>query len=221
MSHLWGRGWCAVIILDHTIVKLRRHCDNHMIIVRIEISTLWNIKSERWVIVITSQKVIWVVDQSRVVRGSLGKIWWPNTKVSILGLMDSHVWWPHSVVDNSLSKVPLLEEVTSVFLMGWMKLWKVDHLRHELNLGVTLVDNKIIFLMHGSVATLACSLEDLETSSKGSRVVSLEADLRWPVRVTVVHTNRVDLFFITLDTIWGTNIISEKPGLCLRLSTKE
>ena len=39
--------------------------------------------------------------------------------------------------------------------------------------------------------------------------------------MSVMHTNGVDLLFITLDTMRGTNVISEKPGLCLRLSSEE
>jgi hypothetical protein len=72
--------------------------------------------------------------------------------------------------------------------------------------------------MHGSVATLASSLEDLESSSESLRVVSVPADLGWPVAVTVMHTNGVDLLFVTLDTVWGTNIVSEKPGVSGLLS---
>jgi hypothetical protein len=31
--------------------------------------------------------------------------------------------------------------------------------------------------------------------------------------VSVVHTNGVDLLFVTLDTMRGTDVISEQPGL--------
>lgn len=103
--------------------------------------------------------------------------------------MHSHVWWPHSVVDDSLSVVPLLEEITSILLMTWMNLGEVDHLLGKLSLSETLVHQKIVFLMHGSVATLASSLENLEASSKSGRVVGVPGDLGWPVRVTVMHTN--------------------------------
>ena len=113
----------------------------------------------------------------------------------------------------SLSKVPLLEEITSMFLMTWMDLWEEDHLLDELDLLETLIYQKIVFLMHGTMATLTGSLEDLETSSQSSRVVGVPSDLRWPVAVTVMHTNRVDLLFITFDTVWSTDIISEKPSI--------
>jgi len=69
-------------------------------------------------------------------------------------------------MDDSLSEVPLLIEVTSMLLMTWMDLWKEDHLFDELGLLETLVDQKIILLMHGSMATLTGSLENLETSSQ-------------------------------------------------------
>jgi hypothetical protein len=221
MGHLWGRSWCAIFILDHTIVKLWRHGDNHMIVVWVEMSTLWNVKTEWRIVVIPSQKVVWIVDETWVVGGGLGEIGRPDSEVGVLSLMHSHVWWPHSIVNNSLSKVPFLEEVTSIFLMGWMDLWQVDHLLHEFDLGETLIHEQVILLMHSSMATLACSLEDLESSSKSSRVVGIPCTLRWPVAVTVMHTNRVNLFFITLDTVWCTDIISEEPGFTLWMSTNE
>mgnify|MGYP006974871390 FL=1 len=112
-------------------------------------------------------------------------------------------------MDDSLSVVPLLEEVTSVFLMTWMDLWKIDHLVREFPLHETLVDQEIVFLMDSSVATLAGSLEDFETSSQSGGVIGVPGDLRRPVVVTVMHTNGVNLLFITLDTVRGTNVISE------------
>lgn len=137
-----------------------------MIEVRVEMSTLGNIKTEWWVVVVASQEVVWVIHQSWVVRCCLGQIWRPNTKVCILSLMDSHVWWPHSIMNLSLSEVPLLEVVTSMLLMTWMDLWKEDHFWHKLSLIETLVHKQIIFLMDSSMATLTSSLEHLEASPK-------------------------------------------------------
>lgn len=76
-------------------------------------------------------------------------------------------------MDLSLSEVPFLEIVTAVFLMSWMDFWQVDHLRSQLNLGETLVDKKIILLMHSTVAALAGSAENLKTSSKPKYRISL------------------------------------------------
>ena len=80
--------------------------------------------------------------------------------------MDSHVWWPDSVRDLSLAVVPLLEEVRSVLLVTWVDLWKIDHFLGQLALLETLIDKEIILLMHGSVASLTGSGEDLESSSQ-------------------------------------------------------
>jgi len=85
----------------------------------------------------------------------------------------------------------------------------------------TLVHEEIILLMHGTVTSLAGSLEHFESSSKSLRVVSLERKLRWPVAVTVMHTNGVDLLFVTLDTVRGTNVISEKPSFRFFMSTNK
>lgn len=64
MGHLWGTSWCTILILYHTIMELRRHSNNHVIKVWIEISTFWYIKTEWWIVVISSQKIIWIVDQT-------------------------------------------------------------------------------------------------------------------------------------------------------------
>ena len=123
-------------------------------------------------------------------------------------------------MDDSLSVVPLLEVVTTIFLMTRVDFRQVDHLVHKFSLLETLIDKQIILLMHSTMTTLACSLPDLETSSEGLRIVSSPGDFGWPVVVTVMSTNRVDLLFITLDTVRGTNVISIDPCLS-RLSALE
>ena len=70
-------------------------------------------------------------------------------------------------MDDSLSIVPLLEEITSVLLMSWMDFWEEHHLFHDLILLETLVHQKIVLLMDSSMATLAGSLENFESSSQG------------------------------------------------------
>ena len=70
------------------------------------------------------------------------------------------------IMDLTLAEVPLLEEVTAILLMAWMHLGEVDHLFLELHLGETLVHKKIVLLVHGTVATLASSGEDLESTTE-------------------------------------------------------
>jgi hypothetical protein len=101
----------------------------------------------------------------------LGKFRRPNTIVSVLGLMNGEVGWPDSVMNDTLSKVPFLEVITSVLLVGGVDLGSENHAVHELTLLETLIDQKIVFLMHGTVATLARSLENLETTSQAINIL--------------------------------------------------
>jgi len=183
-----------------------------VIVVWVEVTTLWDIETEWSTVVISSEQVVWVVDVTWLMGSGLGELWWPHSLVGRLSLMDSHVWWPDSVRDLSLAIVPLLEEVRSILLVTWVDLWKIDHFLSELSLLETLVDEEIILLMHGSVASLAGSREDLESSSQSGRVPGVPMDIRWEVIVSVVHTDRVDLLFVTLDAVRGTNVVSKDPG---------
>jgi hypothetical protein len=100
------------------------------------------------------------------VSGGFGQIRRPHTLVGILRLMDGHVGGPDSVTDDALAVVPLLEVVTSVFLMSGVDLGEEDHLLHELTLSETFVDEQVVFLMNCTVAALACSAKHLETSAE-------------------------------------------------------
>ena len=71
-------------------------------------------------------------------------------------------------MDLSLSVVPLLEVVSTVLLMCWVDFRKVHHFLLELHLCETLVYEQVVLLMHGSVASLARSTENLEASSQST-----------------------------------------------------
>ncbi len=165
MSHLRGGSGGSIFVLNHTIVELRRHSDDHVIKVRVIVTTFRDIETERRVIVVTSQQVVRVVDETWLMRVSLGEFRRPDTIVSILGLMHGEVRSPHSIMDDSLSIVPLLEVVSLVFLVSGMDSGSEDHLSNEFSLLESLVNEQIVFLMHSSVTTLARSLENLESSS--------------------------------------------------------
>lgn len=147
-------------------MQLRGHSNNHVIEVRVVISTFGDIETKRRLVVIASEQVIGVVDESGGVGVGLGELRGPHSVVGVLGLMHGEVGRPHSVVDYSLSVVPLLEEVRPVFLMGRVDFGGVFHESHELSLLETLFHEEIVLLMHGSVTALAGSLKDLEPSSQ-------------------------------------------------------
>jgi len=115
---------------------------------------------------VPGQQVVGVVGQTRLHETCLGQLRGPDTLVGVLSLMDGHVGRPNSVLNLSLSEVPLLEVVGTVLLMSGMDLGKVDHLRSEFVLGETFVNQEIILLMHRTVAALAGSGEDLESASQ-------------------------------------------------------
>jgi len=97
--------------------------------------------------------------------------------------------------------------------MTWVDLGQVDHLASQLDLGETFVNEQIVLLMHGTVAALASTGEHLEASSQSGGVEGVPGDVGWEVVVTVVHTNGVDLLFVTLNTVRGTDVVTEQPGL--------
>lgn len=132
VSHLRSRGGCTVVVLHHTVVKLRRHSNDHVIIVGVEVTTFWHIETERRRVVIAGKQVVGIVGETRLHVTGLGQLWWPDTLVSVLGLMDSHVGWPDSVVNLTLSVVPFLEVVRTVLLMTRVDLGENDHLLDQL-----------------------------------------------------------------------------------------
>ena len=166
VSHLRSGRGSSIVVLNHTVMELRRHGDDHVIEVGVEVTTLRDIETEGRRVVVASQQVVGVVDQTRGVSGSLGQLRGPHSLVGVLSLMHSHVWGPDSVMDLALAVVPLLEVVRAVLLMAGMDLGKEHHLLHQLSLFETLIDEQVVLLMHGSVASLASTGEHLESTSQ-------------------------------------------------------
>ena len=165
VGHLWCGGWGSVFILDHAVMKLRWHGNDHVIEVWVKVTTLRYIKTEWSGVVVASQQVVRVVRDTWLHGSCLREFRRPHTHVCALCLMDSQIWWPDSVMDLPLPVVPLLEVVTAMLLMGWMDLGEVHHFLLKLHLSETLVHDQVILLMHSSVASLARSTENLEASS--------------------------------------------------------
>ena len=173
VGHLWGRRGGAVVILDHAIMELWGHGNDHVVIVRVEVPTLRHVDAEGSSVVVTSEQVIWVVGHTRLHGTGLGELGWPHTHVRALGLVDGEIWWPDSVMDLSLAVVPLLEVVSSMLLMSWMDLGQVDHEFLQLHLFETFVHKQIVLLMHGTVASRAGSAENLEASPESTEIIKL------------------------------------------------
>ena len=138
-------------------MELGRHSNNHVIVVGVKVSALWDIKTEWGRVMVASQQIVGVVGKTRLHVTCLGQLRGPDTLIGVLSLMDGHVGRPDSVLDLSLSEVPLLEVVGTMFLMSGVNLGQVNHLASEFNLGETFVNQEIILLMHSTVAALAGS----------------------------------------------------------------
>jgi hypothetical protein len=190
VGHLGGGGRYTVVVLNHTIVKLGRHGDNHVIVVGVEVTTLRNIVTERSCVMIAGEQIVGVVSKTDLMGGDLGELWGPYTLVGVLSLMDGHIGWPDSILDLTLTEVPFLEVVRTILLMSGMDLRKVDHLAHELTLGETFIDEEIILLMHGAVAALAGSGENLESSSQTKK--QLVSELIDPTAVDTSTSNNAN-----------------------------
>ncbi len=169
MSHLRCTRRSAVVVFYHAIVQLRRHSDDHVIEVGIEVSAFWNIMAEGRVVMEPSHDVVGIVDKTRRVGVHLGEVRRPHSLVGAFGLMHSEVRRPHSVVNDSLSVVPFLEEITFVLLVSWVQLGQEYHFVDEFSLLETLVDQQIIFLVNSSVTALASPLKHLESSPQSNR----------------------------------------------------
>ena len=172
VGHLRGRRGRAILVLDHTVMELRGHSDDHVIVVGVEVATLGHIEAERRRVVVAGEQVVGVVDQTWLGITSLGELGRPHAHVGVLRLMHSHVWWPDSVMDLTLAIVPLLEVVTSVLLVSGVDLGQVHHSALELHLGEALVDEQIVLQVHGTVAALACPREDLKATTEPKQVVT-------------------------------------------------
>jgi len=81
VGHLWGGSWGSILILDHTVVELWWHSNDHVIVVWVEVTTLWHIKTEWGGVVISSEEVVWIVDVTWLMGGGLGELWWPHSLV--------------------------------------------------------------------------------------------------------------------------------------------
>lgn len=116
------------------------------------------------------------------------------------------------VLDPSISFSPFLVVVLFEVVVGGADGEHADHLA-EFELFVGLVEQNIVFSVHDSVTVGAVLSENLEASSDGtSIVVTPEGELR-PLHDTVMGADLGDLFFVSLDSPEGTNVVSVQPGL--------
>lgn len=128
-----------------------------MIVVRVEVLSFWDISANRRLVAISCHQIINKVINSRVESISGCEIFGPQTSISVFSLMDSEIWRPNSVMNNSLSIVPLLEIIAFILLMSWVEFLKENHFINQFSLRESLINHNIILFMNESVTSCANS----------------------------------------------------------------
>ena len=90
-----------------------------MVKVRVKMLSFWNIDTSWVLVMISSQDVVDVVDSSWP-HSDFGEVSWPNSTVGVLGLILGEVGGIDSVMNVSVSVVPLLVVVLLEVVVGWV-----------------------------------------------------------------------------------------------------
>lgn len=183
--------------------------------IRVEVSSFRDFESEGREVVIPGKDIVDVTSVGRVVLSSSGEIHGPESLISGLGVVSSHISGPNSVVNESLSIVPLIEVVTSSDLVAGVHGGSVFHLVDELLLTEDLIDHDVVLLLVGSVTRLAGLEPDLESSTHGGGVEGLEESFLSPVEVAVVLADRIDLLFVTVNAVGSADVVTVNPRVHL------
>lgn len=162
-GHLWGGDGSAVVVVDHSVLQLSGHADDHVVEIWVKIFTVGNIQAVGGFIVIASQHVVNVVDATWS-HSDFAEIGWPNTTVCVFALILREVWWIHAIFDTTISLVPFLVVVLFEVVMRWMDREHRNHFR-KLQLSVASVKDFVVFGVDVSVTISAIFGEDLETST--------------------------------------------------------
>lgn len=107
IGHLRGRGRGTIIIINHTVIELTGHTNNHMIKVGVEVLALGDIQTLGRLVVVTGQDVVDVVESSGSVT-DLGEVSGPHPAVGVLALLLGVVGGVNTVVDQTVTVLPLL-----------------------------------------------------------------------------------------------------------------
>lgn len=219
-SHLGGGGWSTIIVVKKTVVELLGHTNDHVVEVGVEVLSLGDISSEWSLVVISGGDIIDVVDTTWS-HSDLGEISWPDSSVSVLGLILRVVRSIDVIGDDSISFIPLLVVVLLEVLVGWVDSEALGNDGGQFELFVGLVQQDVVLLIEHTVTVSTVSGKDHESSSDRTTIEgSQEVELR-PAHVSSVSSDFTDLFFVTLDTPEGSDIVSVNETLRLLLSLRE
>lgn len=102
-----GRSGGSVIIINHSIMELSRHTNNHMVKVGVKMFSFRDIETFRRIIMITGQNVINIVESSGT-KPDFGEISRPNSSIGVLSLFLGIIRWVDTVMNKSVAVLPFL-----------------------------------------------------------------------------------------------------------------
>lgn len=163
VGHLWGGGWSTVLVVDHSIMKLARHANDHVIEVGVEGLAFWDVHTLWGLVVVPGQDVVHVIESTGT-HTDLGEIGWPHTTISVLGLILREVGGVNSIVDVSITFVPLLVVVLLEVMVRWVNREGPSYQGCQLQLTVSLIEQDVVLLVHDTVTVTTIPSEHDEST---------------------------------------------------------
>lgn len=117
VSHLRGRSRGAVIIINHAVIELSGHSDDHVVEIRIEVLAFRNVQAFRRLVMVASQDVVNVIESSRT-EFDLGEISGPHSSVGVFGFFLGVIRRVDAIVNETVTVFPFLVIVLFKVVMG-------------------------------------------------------------------------------------------------------
>jgi hypothetical protein len=161
VGHLRSGGGCPILVVEHPVVELPGHTNDHVVEVGVEGLALGDVHTIGWLEVVARHDVVDVCDSSGP-HTDFGEVSGPHTAVGILGLVLTEVGGVNVVVDVPITLVPLLVVVLLVVMVGGVDREVLGHPGGQLELLVDLVQQIVVLLADHTVAVAAVAREHLE-----------------------------------------------------------
>lgn len=166
-GHLRSGCGRSVLVVEHAVLELAGHTDDHVVEVGVEALSSGHLDAEGRLVVVAGRNVVDVVGASGS-HADLGEVGGPDSAVRVLGLVLREVGGVDAVVDDSVALVPLLVVVLLEVVVSGVNGEAGADESGELNLLVGLVEEQVVFLEHHAVAVSAVAGEDQKAATDRS-----------------------------------------------------
>lgn len=117
VGHLRGGSRGAVVVVDHTVIELSGHADDHMVEIRVEMLAFGDIQAFGRLVMVAGQDIVNVVESAGT-EFDLGEIGGPHPAVGVLGLFLGVIRRVDAVVNQTVTVFPFLVIVLFKVVMG-------------------------------------------------------------------------------------------------------